>query len=73
MRHVFILNPVAGKTKSALALRGRIDAYFARNNDLEYSIRLTDGVGSATRIAAEECEKGDAVRLYACGGDGISP
>lgn len=70
MRHVFILNPVAGKTKSALALRGRIDAYFARHSELEYSIRLTDGVGSATRIATEECEKDDAVRLYACGGDG---
>lgn len=70
MRHVFILNPVAGKTKAALALRGRIDAYFARHSELEYSVRPTDGVGSATRIAAEECARGDAVRLYACGGDG---
>ena len=70
MRHVFILNPVAGKSKSALALRGRIDAYFARHPEMEYSIRLTDGVGSATRIAAEECERGGALRLYACGGDG---
>lgn len=70
MRHVFILNPVAGKTKAALALRGRIDAYFARHSELEHSVRLTDGVGSATRIAAEECARGDEVRLYACGGDG---
>ena len=70
MRHVFILNPVAGKSKSALALRGRIDAYFARHPEMEYSIRLTDGVGSATCIATEECECGGAVRLYACGGDG---
>ena len=70
MRHVFILNPVAGKNKSALALRGRIDAYFSRHSELEYSVRLTDGVGSATRIAAEECARGGALRLYACGGDG---
>lgn len=70
MRHVFILNPVAGKTKQALALRGKIDAYFARHPELEYAVRLTDGVGAATRIAREECAKGDAVRLYACGGDG---
>lgn len=70
MRHVFILNPVAGKNKSALALRGRIDAYFARHSELEYCVRLTDGVGSATRIAAEECARGGALRLYACGGDG---
>ncbi len=69
MRHVFILNPVAGKNQSALTLRDKIDAYFASHPELEYSVRLTDGVGSATRIAREESEKGD-VRLYACGGDG---
>lgn len=70
MRHVFILNPVAGKTKQALTFRGKIDAYFARHPEVEYAIRLTDGVGAATRIAREECEVGDSVRLYACGGDG---
>ncbi len=70
MRHVFILNPVAGKYQLALMLRGKIDAYFARHPELEHCVRLTDGVGSATRIAREECAKGDAVRLYACGGDG---
>ena len=69
MRHVFILNPVAGKKQSALSLRDEIDAYFAAHPNMEYSIRLTDGVGAATRIAREESEKGD-VRLYACGGDG---
>ena len=69
MRHVFILNPVAGKNQSALALKEKITAYFIDHPDMEYSIRLTDGVGAATRIAREESEKGD-VRLYACGGDG---
>lgn len=70
MRHVFILNPVAGKSRAALELRGKIDAYFARHPNLEYAIRTTDGVGAATRIAEEECRSGDPVRLYACGGDG---
>lgn len=70
MRHVFILNPVAGKNRTAMELRGKIDAYFSRHPELEYSIRVTDGVGSATRIAQEECAVGDRVRLYACGGDG---
>ena len=70
MRHVFILNPVAGKNRLALVLRGKIDAYFARHPELEHCIRLTDGVGAATRIAREECESGGPVRLYACGGDG---
>ena len=70
MRHIFILNPVAGKSRAALTLRGKIDAYFARHPEMEYAIHLTDGVGSATRIAREECARGGKVRLYACGGDG---
>lgn len=70
MKHIFILNPVAGKTKMALELRGKIDAYFSRHPEMEYAIRLTDGKGAATRIAREECEKGELIRLYACGGDG---
>ena len=70
MRHVFILNPVAGKNRTAMELRGKIDSYFSRHSELEYSIRVTDGVGAATRIAQEECAVGDSVRLYACGGDG---
>lgn len=69
MRHVFILNPAAGKNQSALSLKEKIDAYFADHPNMDYSICLTDGVGAATRIAREESEKGD-VRLYACGGDG---
>ncbi len=70
MRHVFILNPKAGKKGLALELRGKISAYFARHPELDYTVHLTDGVGAATRLAAMECEKGDQVRLYACGGDG---
>ncbi len=70
MRHVFILNPVAGKNRLALMLRGKIDAYFSRHPELEHRVRMTDGVGAATRIAQEECEAGGPVRLYACGGDG---
>ena len=70
MRHVFILNPVAGKNRTAMELRGKIDAYFARHPELDYTICTTDGVGAATRIAREACAEGGAVRLYACGGDG---
>ena len=70
MRHVFILNPMAGKSQMALELRGKIDAYFSKHPEMTYAIRLTDSIGAATRIAQEECAVGDAVRLYACGGDG---
>ena len=70
MRHVFILNPVAGKTHRALQLRGDIEAYFAAHPEFSYAIRVTAGAGDATRIAAEESAGSEPVRLYACGGDG---
>lgn len=70
MRHVFILNPKAGKKSLALTLQENIHRYFAAHPDADYAIHLTDGVGAATRLAAQECAKGDPVRLYACGGDG---
>lgn len=70
MRHVFILNPTAGKKSAVPELRQQIETYFSAHPTLEYAILETDGVGAATRLAAQECAKGDAVRLYACGGDG---
>ncbi len=70
MRHVFVLNPIAGKGQGALALREQIEAYFAAHPEMEYAVRETACPGDATAIAAQECARGDAVRLYACGGDG---
>lgn len=69
MRHVFIVNPAAGKTRKAIALIPAIEAYFEEHGG-EYAIRETTAAGNATHIAREECEKGGAVRIYACGGDG---
>ncbi|MBQ9414825.1 MAG: hypothetical protein IJU16_06855 [Clostridia bacterium] len=71
MRHVFIVNPAAGKNRAACERVPQIEAVFAANRDLGTpQILYTEAPGHATAIAAEEAEKGDAVRLYACGGDG---
>lgn len=70
MHHVFILNPAAGKGRAVLELKDKIINYFSQHKDLDYSIRLTECHGDATRIAREECEKNENLRLYACGGDG---
>jgi len=70
LRHVFILNPVAGKGQQALELEKQIKAYFEVHSGIEYRIINTDSVGAATRIAQKECAEGGKVRLYACGGDG---
>lgn len=66
---MFILNPRAGKREEALRLEPAIRAWFDRHGGT-YDMRVTDGPGAATRIAAEACAAGDPVRLYACGGDG---
>ncbi len=74
MRHIFVLNPVAGKVRAAMRLPERIKACFAALPEEEFSICQTTGPKDATRIAAEACAEaertGVPVRLYACGGDG---
>ena len=68
MRHVFIINPVAGPKNSAKALLDRIEAAFPEGDGVE--AYTTAGAGDAGRLALRALEKGDPVRLYACGGDG---
>ena len=70
MRHVFILNPAAGKKQKALNMQERIAAAFSNETDETYEIFVTEQPRDAERIARREAEKGDAVRVYACGGDG---
>jgi len=69
MKHLFIINPAAGS-------RNRTEEYsevihrICRARKLDYEIRVSTAPGEATRIAREAAEKGEALRLYACGGDG---
>ena len=65
MKHIFIINPQAGKKRSTKALVKRIQAL-----DVPYEIRFTEQAGDARRIAREAAEGGGEARLYACGGDG---
>ena len=65
MRHLFIINPTAGKKRSTRALVDSIQAL-----DLPYEIAFTEKAGDARSIAQAAVERGEPVRLYACGGDG---
>ncbi len=69
MRHIFILNPTAGKTQAALQLQPLIESFFEKY-PMEYRIYVTERPGHATEIVKEEVATGEAVRFYACGGDG---
>lgn len=67
MRHVFIINPNAGKHGSTQALEDKIRREFA---DEDYEIHITEGAGHGEALARAAAESGEEVRIYACGGDG---
>ena len=67
MRHVFIINPAAGKADKTAEYTQKIQAACS---GLDYEIRVSRCAGDCTRIAREAAETGQEVRLYACGGDG---
>lgn len=67
MRHVFIINPVAGPRNSAKTLLEQAERAFP---DGDFEAYTTRGAGDARRLAEEALVPGDPVRLYACGGDG---
>ncbi|MBE6036769.1 MAG: diacylglycerol kinase family lipid kinase [Clostridiales bacterium] len=71
MKHIFVLNPVAGKGKAEKVLLPRI-IEAAKNAGINYEIHRTINVGEATTYVRSKCEEepGEALRFYAVGGDG---
>lgn len=69
MKHLFIVNPAAGKCDRTVQIRDAVAKLF-EGKDEEYEIKVSKGPGDCTRIAREAAKKGTPVRIYACGGDG---
>ncbi len=69
MQHYFIINNAAGNGKAVEKLLPQIREYFDKNGG-KYEIEFTKYKGDATVIARQAAEKGEPVRIYACGGDG---
>ena len=67
MKHIFIINPAAGKSDKTAEYTAKIEAAC---RGLDYAIAVSQGPGDCTRIAREAARSGEEVRLYACGGDG---
>ena len=70
MKHLFIINPVAGGKKGRFDETEREIKEFARTLDAPYEIYITTAPMDAARKVAEEAESGGSLRVYACGGDG---
>ncbi len=71
MRHLFIVNPAAGDGKHTAELSDRISrAVLNWDANADFEIYLTKAPMDAVRKIEEEAQSGDALRVYACGGDG---
>ena len=69
MKHVFIINPNAGKYDSRQRIYDMADA-LREQHGLDVQCILTKKQGHATELARKLCDSGEELRFYACGGDG---
>ena len=69
MRHIFIINPHAGKKDQTGRIYEMADRLRQRHG-LDCQCLLTQRPGGAEEMARRLAESSEAVRIYACGGDG---
>ena len=69
MKHLFIVNPVAGGRDKSPEIRARVEAAF-RSRTEPYEVYVTRAPMDATEKIRQEAETGEQLRVYACGGDG---
>ncbi len=69
MKHIFIINPTAGKKDSRQRVYVMAEK-LRRDHALDVECMLTNSRGHATALTRAIAETGEAVRFYACGGDG---
>ena len=69
VKHIFIINPTAGKTDSRQKIYDMAES-LRQKHGLDVQCILTKKQGHATELAKKLCETGEALRFYACGGDG---
>ena len=70
MRHLFIINPVAGgKASDKGEVKRKIEDLMVSRGE-SFEIYETVGIMDAAEKVKREAIKGDELRVYACGGDG---
>lgn len=69
MKHLFIVNPIAGGKDKSIAVSRAVRAAFQGRED-DWEIYVTKAPMDAPRKIREEAAKADHLRIYACGGDG---
>ncbi len=69
MKHIFIINPIAGNGKYQVELENSIHRYFENNKD-SYDVYVTNGGPEDKNYIEERCKENKAYTFYSCGGDG---
>lgn len=69
MRHLFLINPTAGKADCTPRITAQAKALAEKLGE-DYEIFISSARGDCTKKAKEAGESGIPTRLYACGGDG---
>ena len=69
MKHLFIINPIAGGSDKTEFVAAEAGKAFAMRRE-EYELYVTKAPLDACDKIREEAEKGGELRVYACGGDG---
>ena len=65
MKHLFIINPAAGKKESTANLERQLERL-----SVDHEVVYTKEAGDAQRITQEAALRNEPIRIYACGGDG---
>ncbi len=69
MTHLFIINPAAGSRDRTKDYTAAIEKCCG-GKGIPYRIAVSAEPGDCMRIAREAAQTGEALRIYACGGDG---
>ena len=67
MKHLFIINPAAGKHDQTERYTSAIQEAC---RELDYEITVSQAPGHCAALARDAAQTGNPVRIYACGGDG---
>mgnify|MGYP001160570047 FL=1 len=70
MKHLFIINPVAGGTNKTEPVSRLIRSAMEKRPGETYEIYVTKGPMDACAAIRERALDGEEMRVYACGGDG---
>lgn len=69
MKHLFVINPNAGKGKAYDTVMPMIKEA-VKTRDIDYEVYVSKSTEDTKNYCKAQGEKGEPVRIYACGGDG---